>query len=140
MIRVYASCILSGDTFSPRLAEQITGLRFSAKNEPGEIGTRGRYKGQPRPYGAAVLEAPFDSVTKPESVMPEEWVADALGLHIETFRSCGAMWIELDLNITWQDQCNLAFDAAFLQKLGKLNIDLSISCYEGPIDGQEEAE
>lgn len=134
MILIRASCLLSGKTFSPRIAEERTGLRFTKKNELGEIGTIGRYREKPIPYGHAILEAPFDSRTKPGVVMPEEWIVDTISSHIEELRSCGATSIDLDLNVTWQDQCNLAFDAVFLQKLGKLNIDFLLSCYEGSVD------
>ncbi|MBL8076093.1 MAG: hypothetical protein JNL29_17145 [Nitrospira sp.] len=138
MVLIRASCWISGETFSPYLAEKKTDLYFARKNEPGEIGNVGRYRGQPIPYGRAVLEAPFNSQTKPGLILPEQWIVDVLSLHIDSLRSCGATSIELDLNVTWQDQCNLAFDASFLQKLAKLSIDFSISCYEGSIDEQEE--
>ena len=131
MVKLSASCVLSGDSFSPRLAEQRTGLRFTETNEPGEIGIRGRYKGQPRPYGMAILEAPFDNVTRPKSIMPEEWIVDTITLCIAELRACGASSIYLNLVVAWKDQCNLGFGSTFLSKLGQLNIDLALSCYEG---------
>ena len=55
MTRFLLSCHFLGQSFSPALAERTTGISFSSKNEPGELGTTGRYAGQPRPYGAATL-------------------------------------------------------------------------------------
>ncbi|ULA66706.1 MAG: hypothetical protein LZF62_140006 [Nitrospira sp.] len=131
MIRLYADAVFSGDTFSPRLAESITGLTFSTKNEPGEIGSIGRYKGLPRPYGMAILKAPFDSATMTGSQMPEEWIADALTQHIKFIRSCGATEIHVSITVAWKGQCNLGFRKDFLSKIGQLNVPMSVSCYEG---------
>ncbi len=130
MIRLYADGVFSGDTFSPRLAEQKTGLKFSTKNEPGEIALIGRYMGQPRPYGMAILKAPFDSATKPRSQPPEEWIADALAQHIHDIRSCGATEIHVNIVVAWKDQCNIGLSATFISKIGQLNIPVALSCYE----------
>jgi hypothetical protein len=47
MIDIYAHCSLYGEEFSPTLAERESGVRFERKNEPGELGTIGRYRGKP---------------------------------------------------------------------------------------------
>ena len=133
MVKIRASCRLYGENFSPRLAEERTGLRFTRKNELGDLGQSGRFRGTPIPYGSATLEAPFDTQTKPGNVSPEEWVIDVLSPCIEELRSSGATSIDLDLEVVWQDQCNLAFDAAFLRKVGRLNIGFTLSCYEGRV-------
>ena len=46
---------LWGKQFSPKAAEEKTGLELSCKVEPGQIGKYGRYKNKPTPYGAASL-------------------------------------------------------------------------------------
>jgi len=81
----------------------------------------------------AILEAPFDSVTRPESVMPEEWIVDTITPCIDEFRACGASSIYINLVVAWKEQCNLGFCSTFLSKLGRLNIDLALSCYEGTV-------
>lgn len=134
MIRLYADAVFSGDTFSPRLAESITGLTFPTKNEPGEIGLIGRYKGLPRPYGMAILKAPFDSVTRTTSQMPEEWIADALTQRMKDIRSCGATEVHVSITVAWTDQCNFGFSEEFLSKIGRLNIPIFVSCYEDSLN------
>src|SRR6267378_8340070 len=56
MYRLKAVCNIWGVRFSPSAAERSTGLTFSDRNEPFEIGTRGRYANRPTPYGAATLD------------------------------------------------------------------------------------
>ena len=139
MIRLYADAVFSGDTFSPRLAERITGLTFSTQNEPGEIGLIGRYKGLPRPYGMAILKAPFDSGTMTTSQMPEEWIANALTQHIKDIRSCGATEIHVNITVAWKDQCNFGFNEEFLSKVGRLGVHVFVSCYEDSLNETESA-
>jgi len=139
MIRLYADAVFSGDTFSPRLAESITGLTFSSKNEPGEIGLNGRYKGLPHPYGMAILKAPFDSATKTTSQMPEEWIADALTQHIKDIRSCGATELHVNITVAWKGQCNFGFSEEFLSKIGRLSVHVTVSCYEDSHNETESA-
>jgi len=49
-------CHLSGDKFSPKKVEELTGVKLIQKKEVGEIGiTKGPFKGQPVKYGSSVL-------------------------------------------------------------------------------------
>lgn len=109
-------------------------MLFRNKNEPGDFSTIGRYRNKALPNGRATLDPIFNTSLLEDKKSPEEWLVDILSQHIETFRSCGATDFILHLDIAWKDQCNLQFDSPFLQKLGKLNIPLTLSCDEDNID------
>ncbi|MGD9729935.1 MAG: hypothetical protein AB7G68_20895 [Nitrospiraceae bacterium] len=128
MIRKNASCILHGERFSPRLAEQLTGIEFVSKDEPGEIGGWGRYKGKRIDYGSARIKPP--ETAQSSKAYDERWMVELLEAHIDQFRACGATNIVMYLAVEWEAQCNFEFDAGFLARLAKLNIPLAISCYE----------
>jgi hypothetical protein len=126
MHRHILRCELQGDHFSPRLAEAKTGLTLVRKNEPGDIGTLGRHKGKPRPYGAASLEAPDDWTWDHKW----DWLLMTLSTHIETLRQCGADDLVLDLGYFYDGQCNLEFSPLRLGQVAALGIPFAISCYE----------
>ena len=117
---------LQGDRFSPAEAEQATGLKLSDKKEVGQLGDRGRYKGQPVPYGAARLIAP-------EDVLPYEkltWVLDAALPHIAALRKLGAERAEVWIVEHFDGQMNMSYEPAELEKLARLGFPLCVSCYE----------
>ena len=119
---------LQGETFSPAAAEREAGLSFTEKNERGEIGTRGRYAGQPLPFGAATLWAPSE-------IDPSErldWILDAVLPHLDTLRSLGGMQGWLHSNVYFDTQCNLEYQPEQLQKLAKLGITYTVCCAHAP--------
>lgn len=128
MLRMSAWCILNGETFSPRLAEECTGIQFVRKEEPGDIGVWGQNKDKGNDLGSARIEAPKHE--EYSSAYDERWMVELLETHIDQFRACGATSIVMYLDVEWEAQCNFEFDAGFLARLAKLNIPLAISCYE----------
>jgi hypothetical protein len=100
MTTIYPRCLLWGDTFSPRLCAERTGLRFTNANEVGDIASIGRYKGTPFPNGRATLKPPFDLSTGLEDMLPECWLLDTVTLHLQELRSCGATDIVLHFYVT----------------------------------------
>jgi len=109
-------------------AERRTGLSLTQKQEPGQIGTRGRYKGEPLPYGAASLEA------SEAMLWQERWslLLGQLAEHIETFRACGAEDVHLSHGYFYEGQCNLEFSPEALRQVADLGIPFCISCYMVP--------
>ena len=126
MTQYILKCEVQGDRFSPRAAESMTGLALVRKNEPGEIGSIGRFKGQPIPYGAAAVEVPDDLS------WDAKWklLLITMAMHIEALRECGAESIVLDLGCFHEGQCNLAFSSEQLSQVAALGIPFTISCYE----------
>ena len=127
---VTASFSIRGDTLSPVAVEHATSLAFLGrdKREPGEIASRGRYKGQPSPYGSAILFAPDEAEDEDKLV----WLLDAFQPHADTIRKLGATDGSLYLSYAYESQCNLAFDPALLARIVALGFDFWITCYDDP--------
>ena len=116
----------SGENFSPLQAEKKTGLALSKKNEAGEMGVRGKYKGLPIPYGSGNLEPP-PTVENNAKIL---WLASALESTLNKFIQCGAEKPYLYVGYFYKDQCNLTLTKDELAAIAKLNIDFCFSCYE----------
>ncbi|MEX5218943.1 MAG: hypothetical protein NW701_14025 [Nitrospira sp.] len=123
-----AWCILNGETFSPRLAEECTGIQFVRKEEPGDIGVWGQNKDKRNDLGSARIKPP--ETAQSSKAYDERWMVELLEAHIDQFRACGATNIVMYLAVEWEAQCNFEFDEVFLVRLAKLNIPFAISCYE----------
>jgi len=90
MIAIYPAGLLWGDHFSPAEAERKTRIMLFEKNEPGEIGTRGRYIGKPIPYGSAEIELCDPEEGIQGNLTFEDPLIQTLIQHHGTFRACGA--------------------------------------------------
>ena len=56
MVKIRASFSVTGYKFSPSVFSQINSVKLVRANEPGDIGTIGRYRGRATPYGSASVE------------------------------------------------------------------------------------
>jgi hypothetical protein len=125
-MKFHPFCSLCGGKFSPSLAEAKTGLALSQKEEPGEMGKRGRYRNAPMPYGAAHICSARDDYASLKEVL------DNLAKNITVLRECGAeriqYWLVASCNLE-EEQCNLEFDVTFLKTLAELQVPLLISIY-----------
>lgn len=117
---------MTGVGFSPAEAERQTGLFFVRKTEPGDLMTRGRYKGQASPYGVASLEASED---RPDEGTLSR-LLDAVLPHEDTLRAAGVEEMTVWVGYLWRDQCNLSFEPEDLTRVAALGAPLCISCYE----------
>lgn len=115
-------CILSGDSFDPSdLIRILPELGIEKRIASGEIGTRGRYKGQPSPYGLGTIRTP-DSIPVKERI---KWLTAIISQHIETFRANGAT--DIEFNIHWSGlQGNMEFSAEELKGIADLGIPLTM--------------
>jgi hypothetical protein len=129
--------VMSGSRFSPAAVVSQTGLELSDAQEPDSIATSGRNKGRPRGYGSAALETRPD-LTEPQSLHE---LLVRFEKHATQLRDQGAeeedgtvsasdRAIYFDAAIYWKDQCNLAYDADVLLKMGQLGLSFWLSCYE----------
>lgn len=116
---------LQGDTFSPSEAERLTGLSLVRKVEPGELGKCGRHRGQPTPYGAAALAVP-EAVPEGQKL---EWLLATALEHLSTFQRLGADDPEVYAAYAFDAQCNLSYTPSELDKLARLGLPFSVSCY-----------
>jgi hypothetical protein len=132
MVELFPYLMLWGECFSPRRAEELTGLTLSKKDEPGEIALRGRYKGQPRPYGAAEIEVPREIASARRLL----WLLELSSLHLESLRKSGASTCHVHVDVRYWDQCNLEFEPEEVGRIAALGLAFTISCYD--YSGREE--
>jgi hypothetical protein len=130
MITLLPKCHLQGDNFSPKKVEGSTGLAFAKKNEPGEIGTVGRYKGTAIPYGSATLQLSGEALSASQDVL-REFLA-LIKRNLDAFRKNGASDVTLDLVVFHDGQCNLEFSIDELREITQLGLPLTLSTYECP--------
>jgi hypothetical protein len=100
------------------LIESQTDLNFENKNEVGEIGKFGKYKGRPVPYGSAEFST-FDA----------DKLAIILDENIKKLRLYHAETIVLHLDVYHDGQCNIELSRDFIKKISDIQIPLTISCY-----------
>lgn len=125
---VRARLSAQGDDFSPHSAEEATGIRFSEKSEPGELGTFGKYKDAPLPYGAAQLELLPSST---EEMLDTDAPPFQDTAFVRKLQSCGASEITLYIEITYRSQCNFELSPRLLHALADLGVAVGFSCFEG---------
>ena len=129
MVRVRAICIAKGASFSPRAAEVQTGLRFSRKQEPGELSEVDRYQGHTSGQGRAELS--LQDVGALEDLSGKNAAAlDALARSLESLRRAGATELSLRFDIEYAGTCALHLPPDLLKKLGDLGLPLVITCFE----------
>jgi hypothetical protein len=126
MVELRPILTLWGERFSPRRAEEATGLTLARTSEPGEIGVRGRYKGLPLPYGAALLKVPPDV----EPARRLSWLVERAERHLAALRESGATLCKLHLDVRYWDQCNLEFDPHELARIAALGVLFTITCWD----------
>ena len=126
MVEISPSLDLWGELFSPREATSATGLVLCDANEPGELGTVGRYRGIPVPYGAASLEPPA-TVAAADRL---GWLLAAATPHVDTLRGQGAELWRLHLDVRYQAQCNLEFSPEEVAAVAALRVPLTVTCWE----------
>jgi hypothetical protein len=131
VLSVTARLMVWGESFSPSSVERIAGTTFSSKNEPGEVGAKGRYAGLPRPYGSAELlmpAVPVDSAGGTRELLYITWLKQVRNL-VQRCKDAGASSVELHVDVSYDGQCNLTFEVGELAALAELEIPLTITCY-----------
>lgn len=130
MVKIRASCEASGDNFSPAAFAKMSNVKLVEAPEPGEIGTRGRYRGVPEPYGSATIEV--------SDKAENDWTRfDELLTVVENcigaLREAEADDIWISVSLFHDGQCNFGFSKDELKRIAALNIDMPISCYSDEI-------
>ena len=119
---------IQGPNFVPSIFEAKTGLLLDAKNEVGSIGTIGKYRGKPTPYGSAILRL---SQPVREYGPQLKNIIEEMERNLATLRCCGGVDVVLWLviNCTNEEQMNLEFHPEEMGKLSSLGIPMAISQY-----------
>jgi hypothetical protein len=130
MVEFIPHLALWGQRFSPTEVEGVTGLLLAHKNEPGENGRYGKYRGQPMPFGSASLEPP-ESVPEADRL---DWLIERAAVHLETFRRLGAEELILHVNVPYWDQCNMEFSPSEIAAIAALGVPFTITCWKSSQD------
>ena len=120
------SVLFRGEKFSPKEAEERTGIPLQDKLEVGEVAQRGPYKGKSVPYGSGLLKVP-DEVPYGDRIM---WLLKLLKPRLEIMYGLGAEPTQIYAGYFYKDQCNFHFTPQELQAISELNIEFGISCYD----------
>jgi len=111
-----------GNKFSPKLLETLTGFPLKVLAEYGEISKKGRYKGQPSPYGMAFLDIDYE--------LKENNLIEVLDKYTTILlRKKGALneshvdEIIFDIETS---KNNVPLEGEVLRKLGELNAKIEI--------------
>jgi len=126
MIKLFATCIMSGTTFSPRATETLIGIPLKEKVEPGGFSARGRFRDTPAPDGSAELRPDCPG----EDYSSLERLVDLVGEKKAALYASGVDDFKLYVAISYCQQCNLEFSSRLLSKIAQLDIPLLISAYE----------
>lgn len=124
MKSISAICVLQGENFNPSEFVRLTTLNVKEIQRKGDIGLKGRYKGQEIPFGSLTIECL-------ESEDCLDIITTQLSMNKILLDKSGVSDIFLTLNLEYIDQCNWEFDNKLLSKIVDLNIQLSISCWKG---------
>ena len=119
---IVPECVLSGDNFDPTdLIKKIPDIKIEKIRATGEIGTRGRYKDKPMPYGHCKITTP-DNIPTADRI---KWMTTLIARHLKTFRTSGAT--DIELSIYWTGvQGNMEFTTDQLKDIADLGIPLTI--------------
>lgn len=126
MIQVHVYVSISGLSFSPAAAIEEHGIFYDSQNEPGEIGTTGRYKNVPIPEGRARVVLTKDT----SKCFDSEQVWGPLVGIVDACRRHGASDITVFLDVGYVDQCNFELAPYVVHLIGSLGLTVAISCYE----------
>ena len=121
---IEAYCVVQGPNLDVLELEKQLSAPLNNKRVRGQIGERGRYKGQPFPDGACDIGVPQDI----DLGSPIEWLADFLADNMSTIKSLGAE--DIVFWIVWRGiQGNMELSATELQKIADLGIPMAIHYY-----------
>lgn len=125
MGELVSNCILSGERFSPERAEAILDLHFDVKNEVGELGTIGKYRGREIPYGSGTINSP-----EVADDLSNSRVLHVICDNLDKLYAIGLEDIMFTLIFEYDEQCNFELSYDFMSQFVQLGIALSISCYK----------
>ena len=126
VFKIEGYCLFIGKHFSPLQVEKTTGLSFDEQNESGELGTTGRYKDSPLPYGSACINFSHPGTT-PDLLPADINLINILSKYMTEIRAAGADEITLYVNVYYTAQCNIQLSPELLKILAGLNITIAIS-------------
>ena len=125
-MKITASIELRGATFSPKAATEYCHLALTNQQEPGSVSSRGRFAGQPAPFGSASVEVP-ETVPDEEKLMHA--ISSISGM-ADKLRSLGVTETYLYVGYFHHGQCNCVLSTAEITALHGLGIPMIFSTYD----------
>jgi hypothetical protein len=122
--RAQISFVASGERFRP----STLNVPYSETEEPGAIGTRGRYRGIPLPEGSASFDVPE---TAKDGIRYLHGLVFPL---MPALRAAGATDFFIHITYHFDDQCALGFDSDELKLLAEFGCQVSIDCWKADRD------
>ena len=110
-----------GEEFSPSRVP----FGFTEQHDPGVIGTRGRYRGQPVPYGSASYVVP-PSVPNGERI---KHIVRAMEPILPLIRQAGASKWHISIGRFYHGQCNEEYSLEELHLIARLGCGFIYSAY-----------
>jgi hypothetical protein len=129
LIEVEGYCRLWGKAFFPSKIEEKIGICFDRKNDPGELGKIGRYRGTSIPFGSAAIKFSENGDSN-DLISKDAPILDTLERYRTVFREAGVTDITLHVNIFYKKQCNIEQSHELLKRLSMLEVNLAISCQQ----------
>lgn len=118
--------IVSFEIFGEAFAPSLVPFNFSEQQDPGDIGTTGKFKGRPLPYGSASYRVPAD-VENADRIKHLVAVVKPL---LAAIREAGATEWHVSIGRVFDGQCNEEYSQEELLLIASLQCGLVYSAYE----------
>jgi hypothetical protein len=116
----FVSFMAQGDLFRPSKVN----APFSSASDPGDIETKGRFKGKPLPFGAARFDAPKEEEAK------IAYLHRVILPFLPALRAAGADSFRLYISYEYDTQCAIGFTREEVQMICDLQCDFPIDCWQ----------
>ena len=117
--RTQVTLCVYGTHFTP----SKVAAKFSSAHDPGALGTMGRYRGVPIPYGSAEFDAPEAQEKQ------IEFVFRLAAPFVAAMRAAGAESLLMHITYHFAGQCAIELLTEELKMVSGLQCDLVIDCF-----------
>lgn len=121
----FIEIVFEGSQFRPQVLKEKGGLPLEVVAEFGAVATKGRYKGQPSPYGLALLKV---SAAATDDINP--LLSETLNRLMELqplLAESGVEEITLDLEHYAKTDVQIKMDKDLVRKISALNANIDFS-------------
>ena len=120
------SWLISFEMWGEKFHPSQVSFQFTTQHDPGVIGTRGKYRGRPVPYGSASYVVP-KSIPRSEGIKHLVMIVEPILNAIEV---AGATEWNVHIVRRYADQCNEEFSREELALITRLRCGFTYAAYE----------
>jgi len=124
MVKEEVRIDIYGEQFYPKVIEDLFNIKFGSSITPGEVGKKGRYKGEAIPYGSASFSS------DPDVSNQILWMLNFIKDKIKIIRLNGGDSIKLKVVYSYKGQCNCELGVEEISLLADFKIPFLFSVYE----------